>query len=165
MHEIESTLAELVGQPLTEMWRYAGRQVLEFAPSSLVLSCDWQLWHGIEIVLASTDFCPERRDGDAGGFYDMLATQPPSVEQLTVLEKGALRLSLSSGHVVEVIPTAWVGDDSEAFLPGEQWRFLTDSSPDEQLVITTSGYEFIDGESFTALVAQGMRARKPTRSP
>ncbi|WP_309708657.1 hypothetical protein [Armatimonas sp.] len=179
MQEIEEALAALIGAQLTDMWCYAGRQVLEFgeqvpfvnkkgkhvsrAPASLILSCDWQLWDGVEIILSSSDFIPERRDGDADGFYGFIATAPPQVETVVVLEQGALRLLLSSGHTLEVNPTAW-NSPHQAFLPGEQWRFIADTMPDEQLVITSTGYEFIDCESFTPLVARGMQSRKPETS-
>ena len=130
------------------------------ASASLILSCDWQLWDGVEIILSSSDFIPERRDGDAGGFYKTIAAAPPPVENGVVLEQGAFRLALSSGHTLEINPTAW-HSPHQAFLPSEQWRFLTDTLPEEQLVITSTGYEFIDCESLTALVASNMQTRKP----
>jgi hypothetical protein len=176
--ELASILNNLKAELLSGMWRYAGRQVFEFgvqAPhinrkgkeitlgkQSLVVSCDWRLWEGPEMLLTSTDFTPERRDQDGYRFYELLLHQPPRVEAILVQKRGGLQLSLTDGFVLEIVPTADV-IFHEGFLEDEQWRYLPEDENASQLVITNTGYEFLDLDEFTALVARSMQKRKPEK--
>ena len=178
MREIQETLACLRNEPLSDMWRYAGRQKFEFgvqrpfrnrkgvvttrADRGLVVSCDWRLWAYEELILSASDFGPgtARRDGDGEGFYDELGVFPPLVEQIEVLEQGGIRLVLSRGYILEIIPNGG-GEYREGFLEGEQWRFMPKEEAADQVVLTDAGMEYVEADEFTALVATSMASRKP----
>lgn len=169
-------LLALRGLPLSSLWRYAQRQVLEFgaqvpltdahgkpitrAPICLVLSCNWRLWDGCEVLLASTDFLPTRRDADAYPFYGLVAHCPPLVESVVLENHFAIRLRLSSGYLLE---TEVIDEHAPhiGFLPGEQWRLVPDFGESDQLVVTNQGVQTVPCDELTALVASGALRRKP----
>jgi hypothetical protein len=177
--ELFDQLAHLVGEPLSDMWRYAGRQAFEFGcqkpflnkkgkPTSraenwLVVSCDWRLWEGADVLLCAADFGEERRDEQGYEFYGLLRENPPIVEHLEVEKRGELRFKLSQGYVLEIVCVDGILPH-KGFLEGEQWRFVLDSEEANQLIVTADGLEFVDAEESTGIVTLSVRSRKPEKS-
>lgn len=133
---------ELVGLPLTDMWRYGECQKFEFgeqkpclnrrgeattrAEWGLVVSCRWRVEGPNNFVLRSESFGPgqQRTDDHAGPFYQSLAEHPPVVESVKVGEDGALRFLFTGGYSLAVVPVFPDEDYSE------DWRLMT---PDEDV--------------------------------
>ncbi|MGV3724288.1 MAG: hypothetical protein ACO1SX_25620 [Actinomycetota bacterium] len=134
--KIEAALRPLTGEPLTDMWRYAGCQKFEFgvqrparnskgveitrADYGLVVSCEWRIDGRQGRVVSSEDFGPgeNRRDAQAGWFYGLIRTDPPVIGSIRAGADGALSLRMTQGLTLEVIPTAEIEPDDE------QWRFM-----------------------------------------
>jgi hypothetical protein len=134
--EIETALRPLLGQPLSDMWRYAGYQKFEFgvqrpaknregeavtvADWGLVVACRWAITGPEGLVVSSANFGPgtARRDEPARPFYRLIHADSPVVEGLEADQDGALRFVLSQGYTLEVRPEA----DMDA--EDEQWRFM-----------------------------------------
>jgi hypothetical protein len=124
--------ASLIDLPLSDMWRYLGFQKFEFgeqkphlnrkgeettwADWSLVVNCAWRIEGPEGFVLSSGHFTPERRDTHAHKFYESLAELPPIVEEVQVLDNGALRIKMSGGYLLAVDPN---GLDEDTL---EDWR-------------------------------------------
>ncbi len=141
-------LSAIVGKPLTNMWRYAGRQVFAFGPEieavmedgepatitdcGLTVLSDWVIRGPARFHLESGDFGPEndRRDQHAKFFYDLVGSDPISVVSVTVSRHGALQFCFTRGYSLEVSPVADLEDWEE------QWRFQPSSQdPRGQLIL------------------------------
>lgn len=149
--QVEAAFQSLVGEPLTDMWRYAGCQKFEFgeqkpsinsdgeeitvADLGLVVSCDWSVTGPAGAVVSSADFGPReaRRDTGAHPFYDLLATSPPVVEAIAVDDHGLLHIRMSDGYALEVQPDA----DFEPH--DEQWRLMLRGEPRAHVVLWGDG--------------------------
>jgi hypothetical protein len=151
--QIEAALHPLIGEPLTDMWRYAGCQKFEFglqrpaknrsgqeitrSDLGLVVSCHWRISGPAGHVVSSADFGPKesRRDTLAGPFYQLLEDAPPVVEALEASDDGALCLRMTSGYTVEVLPTAGIEPEDE------QWRFMPKDQEQVHVVLFGDGLE------------------------
>jgi len=152
--EIGRTLEPLIGEPLSDMFRFAGIQAFEFgvprpcknhkgqditlADQGLHISCHWCISGPEGTIVSSEDFGPDgrRHDEQAHPFYDTLKSNPPVVEVVVVDEAGALRLCLSGGYSLTVLPQELSNDSDE-----EQWRFLPKDEEQRHLVLTQQGIE------------------------
>lgn len=151
VQEIETEFRCLVGEPLTDMWRYAGCQKFEFgvqkpavnrdgeeitkADLGLVVSCDWFVTGPEGSVVSSHDFGPDgaRRDAHAHPFYNLLATSPPVVESVAANAEGALCIRMSAGFTLEV------GPDADGDPHDEQWRLMRRGEPNTHFVLRGNG--------------------------
>lgn len=151
--EIEAALQPLIGQPLSDMWRYAGCQKFEFgvqrpaknrkgqdvkrADWGLVVSCDWRVMGPEGHVVSSDDFGPgrSRRDEQAKPFYELIHTDPPVVEGIEANTGGALRIRMSQGYTLDVQPETDSGSDDE------QRRFLPRDPQQKYFVLWGDGIE------------------------
>jgi hypothetical protein len=149
--EIEKTLHPLIGEPLSDMWRYAGHQKFEFgiqrpcknrkgehitiADWGFVVAGDWRITGPEGYIVSSDDFGPKgsRRDEKAYPFYEMLGTAPPIVESIEAEEDGSVRFCMTGGYTLDVLPDR----EPEA----EQWRFMPKDGRKRQFVITSEGIE------------------------
>lgn len=136
--EIEAALLPLLGEPLTDMWRYAGFQRFEFGVQrpaekgakgvthsdwGFVVGCDWQISGPDGVIVSAADFGNESRTDDrAYPFYKLLADQPPVLQKLEAEANGALRFEFSGDYLLEVTPEDTAGDDEPSTL--EHWLFL-----------------------------------------
>jgi len=127
-------LSALVGLPLSDMWRYAGCQKFEFgeqkatvnrkgqdatrADWGLVASCFWRIDGPGGFSLTWEHFMPERRDGHAYPFYQLLGDEPPVVESVEVKEDGGLRIGLTGGYLLALDPRSDLVEDLA------YWRFM-----------------------------------------
>ena len=120
--ELERALQPLIGEPLSDMSRFAGMQMFEFgiqrpcknrkgqditlADQRLHVSCYWCVSSSEGTIISCEDFDPNgsRRDARAYPFYNMLESNPPIVEVLEADEAGTLRLYLSGGYSLIVRP-------------------------------------------------------------
>ena len=152
--QIERALQALRAEPLSDMFRFAGIQAFEFgvqrpgknrkgqditlADQRLHVSCDWRLDGTEGVIVSSEDFGlnGSRHDELAHPFYAMLKNYPPVVEVVVAEESGALRLLLSGGYTLNVLPDE-LSDDSDE----EQWRFLPKDKEQGHLVLTRQGIE------------------------
>lgn len=152
--EVERALHSLIGEPLSDMIRYAGIQAFEFgvqrrrknrkgqditvADQRLDVSCYWCISGPEGTIVSSEDFGPKgsRRDARAYPFYDMLDSNPPVVEVLEADEAGTLHVWLSGGYSLTVRPMEHVDGSDE-----EQWRFLPKDKEQSHLVFTRQGIE------------------------
>lgn len=149
--QIEEALQPLIGEPLTDMWRYAGCQKFEFgvqrpmqntrgeectrADLGFVVSCDWRINGPEGYIVSSADFGPEgsRRDPPAEPFYDLLGDTPPVVEALEVNDEGALLFRMTSGYTLEVLPSADIEPHDE------HWRLMPKDREQEHIVLFGEG--------------------------
>jgi hypothetical protein len=143
---IEAALRPLLGEPLTDMWRYADCQRFEFGPQrpaknrrgeditlsdkALVVGCAWRIPGPSGEVLSSADFRSDgtRRDEQAHEFYGFLRADPLLVEAVAASEVGALALQQSRGYELCV----------EADLPAEedeQWRLMLGEGPTSHVTL------------------------------
>ncbi|MES2459420.1 MAG: hypothetical protein V4671_02465 [Armatimonadota bacterium] len=151
--KILQTLRPLIGEPLTDMMRFAGIQVFEFgvqrprknrkgeditrADQRLHVSCSWEIAGADGFVLSREDFGPEgvRQDEKAHPFYESLQTDDaPVVEAIEADDAGVLRLQLSQGYMLQIQP-----DEMEEEPDEEQWRFLPKDRNQRHLVLTLQG--------------------------
>lgn len=152
--EIERRLHLLFGEPLSDMYRFAGIQVFEFglqkpcknrkgeditrADQSLHASCHWRITGPEGDILSSEDFGPgtERRDEKAQPFYQRLTDDPLLITAIEADEQGSLHLALSGGHALHLQPCK----EPEAEYP-ERWRYLPKDKRKRHLVVTAEGIE------------------------
>ena len=124
-------LKDLVGLPLSDMWRY-GCQKFEFgeqhpqvnrkgeairaAEWALVAECRWRLSGPSGFELSHEHFGPDldRRDDHAADFYKSLESSPPVVTSIAIASDGRLTLEMTGGVILEMMPT---GDASWRFMP------------------------------------------------
>ena len=150
---VEQALQPIVGEPLTDMWRYAGCQKFEFgvqrpaknddgeeitlADWGLVVSCDWSVSGPAGRVVSSDDFGPgrRRRDKRAHPFYDSLRTEPPVVECIEADEEGALFIQMGRRILLTVRPDPKIGGIDE------QWRFMPKDKAERHFVLCGDGIE------------------------
>lgn len=150
---IETALRPLLGEPLTDMWRYAGSQKFEFgvqrrrrnnqdeeytsADWGLVVSCAWSIAGPEGCIVSSDQFGPQlgRRDQRAKPFYELLATGPPVVESIEADEEGALVIQMSGGYILAVQPEADIDPMDE------QWRLMPPDGEQSHLVLWGDGLE------------------------
>ncbi len=152
-------MKSLIGEPLSDMYRFAGIQVFEFgvqrpgknrkgeeitfADRRLHVSCRWCITGPEGNIVSSMDFGPNRsrHDERASPFYEMLESEPPVVEALKADESGAIVLRMSRGYTLEVQPDE--GEDTQIPVEhsNEQWRFLPKDKRRHHLVITSRGIE------------------------
>jgi hypothetical protein len=136
--EIEAILKPLLGEPLTDMWRYAGFQRFEFGEQrrshdskadaapvgdwALIAGCAWRITGPMGVVVSSANFGESgRTDKDAAPFYRLLKREPPVVEALEANAAGAIRLQLTAGYLLEIEPEGAEWDDEP---PSEEyWLF------------------------------------------
>jgi hypothetical protein len=156
--KIERALGQLIGEPLTGMFRFAGIQAFRFGvlrpgknykgedvmrvDRSLHVSCSWRIM-GLEgAVVSSEDFGRNgaRNDEYAHPFYHLINSHPLLVEAIEADEHGAIRLQLSRGYSLEVQPDE-PEDEPDEDSTGEQWRFLPKDKRRRQLVITSKGIQ------------------------
>jgi hypothetical protein len=148
--------AELIGLPLTDMWRYAGCQKFEFgeqlselddnspqmqgaADWGLVASCEWQIQGPEELVLSSDHFGPEgvRRDGHAQPFYDLMDSDSHLVVQsVKTLEDGGLVIQLTGGYSLNL----WRSPKENR--SDEQWRLMPPGEESGHLVLDDNELEW-----------------------
>jgi len=154
--ETETRLRPLLGRPLSDMWRAAGMQVLEFgeqrpaknrrgqeitrADRSLHVSCCWLIEGPNGEIVSSDDFGPQgaRRDERAHPFYEMLGDPILAVRSIASDEVGGIKLGMSEGFGLTVRP-CWdgpFGDDDT-----EQWRYLPADEEERHFVIRRDGVE------------------------
>ena len=159
--EIERRLYPLVGEPLSDMFRFAGIQVLEFgvqrpcknrkvedvtrADQSLHVSCHWRIAGPDGTVVTSDDFGQggSRCDEKAYPFYDMLGEAPPAVEAIEADELGNVVMRLANGYMLEIrldTETEASGSDMD-LTDDEQWRYLPRDEGEDHFVITSRGIE------------------------
>lgn len=155
VEEIEAALGPLIGEPLTDMWRYAGCQKFEFgvqrpmnnkrgedtsmADWGLVVECGWRITGPEGPVVSSDDFSPDgRRDEGAYPFYDQVHTDSPVVEDIAVADDGAFRIRMSRGFTLEVQPAADAGPQDE------QWRLMSPDKQARHFVLWGDGIEVDD---------------------
>lgn len=149
--EIEQALHPLLGEPLSNMWRYAGCQKFEFgvqrphknrkgqtvtwADWGLVVTCAWCIRGPEGVIVSSDDFGPgrSRRDEKAYPFYDMLHDDPPIVETIVAGEDGTVHIQMTRGYTLDVRPKG--GPDTE------EWRFMPPDQRRRHFVITSEGIE------------------------
>jgi hypothetical protein len=149
--QIEAALQPLIGEPLTDMWRYAGCQKFEFGVQRLiqnddgeeirradlgfVVSCAWRIDGPEGCVVSSADFGPEgsRRDTPAEPFYQLLDEAPPVVEALEVSDEGALLFRMTPGYRLEVLPSAGLEPNDE------HWRFMPGGPAKDHVVLWGDG--------------------------
>lgn len=133
---VREALSAIVGQPLSDMWRYAGCQKFEFgeqrpfvnrkgeestqADHGLVVSCDWSIEGPDGFRLGSEHFgrTPDLWDEHAKPFYESLDDAPPVVESVDVQESGGLRIGMTRGYSLAVDPDPPEEDHIE------DWRFM-----------------------------------------
>lgn len=144
--KIETAMNELIGQPLTSMWRYAGLQKFEFGvqkPSrnrkgekvthadwGLVVTCRWQIDDKDENkIVGSEDFGPQgaRRDSGASEFYKRLWSDPPIVQSIEGNVRGDVYFTMSEGYTLDIRVQANLD---------EQWRLMPPKDKMFQIVLT-----------------------------
>jgi len=151
--QAEAALRPLIGEPLTDMWRYAGCQKSEFgvqrpaknrqgeeitlAELGLVVSCDWRILGPEGCVVSSDDFGhgESRRDTHAHPFYELIHRAPPVVEEIKADDEGGLRIEMSAGYSLEVVPSLGIEPEDE------QWRFIPGDKEQGHLVLWGDGLE------------------------
>lgn len=115
-YAIEAALRPLLGEPLSDMWRYEGLQKFEFgvqwpaknrngehitrADWGIVVACFWQINGPDGYILSYNDFGPgdRRNDKPAQSFYDLLHISPRIVESITASNDGSVEFFLSDGY-------------------------------------------------------------------
>jgi len=133
--EAETAMTALIGQPLTDMWRYMGFQRLEFGEQKpaknrkgeditrsdwgLVLGGYWQIASADGFTLSDAHFGPdkERRDDHADGLYNRLSENPLQVLSIELALNGNLRVELTDRFTL----SANTVDFSDWL--NEYWRF------------------------------------------
>lgn len=131
---IEETLKPIIGEPLSDMWRYAGFQVFEFGiqrPAvnrkgqpitrsdwALGACCTWSICGTEGRVLSSEDFGPdgERHDEAAAPFYQLVDDSSLIVRAIEVGERAQVRFVLSQGFALDIVLDS---DDPQE----DQWHF------------------------------------------
>jgi hypothetical protein len=137
--KIERALGQLIGEPLTGMFRFAGIQAFRFgvprpgknykgedvlrADRSLHVSCSWRIVGPEGVVVSSEDFGRNgvRSDEHAHPFYH-------------------IRLQMSRGYFLDVQPNE-PEDEPDEDSTGEQWRFLPKDKRRRHPVITVQGIQ------------------------
>lgn len=153
---IEAALSPLIGEPLSDMWRYAGCQKFEFgiqrprtnhegeeitfADWGLVVSCSWRVIGPEGNVISSDEFGPggSRRDERARPFYALLGTDSPAVESVVADDGGKLCIRMSGGYLLEVEPVSDMDPDDE------QWRFMPKDEEARHIVLWGEGIDGVD---------------------
>lgn len=118
----EEALKQLVGLPLSDMWRY-GCQKFEFgeqhpqvnrkgeaihaAEWALVAECPWRLSGPSGFELSHEHFGPdlERRDDHAASFYKSIETSPPVVTSIAIASDGRLIVAMTGNFVLAMVPS------------------------------------------------------------
>lgn len=153
--EIEAALQPLLGEPLTDMWRYAGFQRFEFGVQrptrkgtkgmthsdwGFVVGCDWRISGPDGVIVSAADFGEERRtDERARPFYRLLADQPPVLQKLEAEVTGALRFEFSGAYLLEVTPEDTSDDDESSMT--EHWIFLPRDRRKSRFTFDSDGLE------------------------
>lgn len=133
---VEKELSTIVGEPLTDMWRYAGHQVfalgqqvevidedseepIQVDDCCLIVYCEWEFRGPNGFLLSSVDFAGEqgRNDHHAHAFYNRADADPIEVEGLSVDFGGLVEILFTEGFSLTVRPSTEV-EPWEA-----QWRF------------------------------------------
>jgi len=126
----QEALKDLVGLPLSDMWRY-GCQKFEFgeqhpqvnrkgevihaAEWALVAECPWRLSGpaGFEFSHQHFGLDLDRRDDHAANFYKSLETSPPVVTSIAIASDGRLTVAMGD-FVLVMVPS---GEDTWRFMP------------------------------------------------
>ena len=140
----------LVGQPLSEMWRYANFQRFEFGTqysfinrkgekakrSDLLLdvSCQWLITHNKIELLSASDYVNGKsaRAIEASWFFNVLKNDPPCVTAVYVNEKEDLTIELDHGFILYILPAT---QKISAVDKDEQWCFMQPRSSLPELVV------------------------------
>lgn len=168
--EIESQLACLIGEPLSNMMRYAGCQRFSFGQPyerlnrrgkpiilfdyAIVASCLWEIQCDGEYVVGRHDFGPGdiRRDSAAQWFYDLVRAQSLKVTQIEAMANGGLTVAFTDEIVLSVTPGLPVKQRYSKtqkklralmLRDGELWRLMPKKQSDEEpphFVVTADGW-------------------------
>jgi len=146
--EIEAAMRQFIGEPLSDMWRYAGFQSFAFGVPhlrrnrkgeevakpeyGLVAACSWRIEAHDGSAISSEDYRPVDRGADAAvlSFLDDLLAEPPIVLSLAATTEQGLHVVLSRGFVLTITP-----DDSPDQHVPDQWWLLWGSSPRQMFVV------------------------------
>jgi len=153
---IEAALSPLIGEPLSDIWRYAGCQKFEFgiqrpttnhegeeitlADWGLVVSCDWRVTGPEGHVVSSGDFGfgGSRRDEQAHPFYDRIHADSPVVESVGADDDGKLSIRMSRGYLLQVDPVTGIDPEDE------QWRFTPKDEEARHVVLWGDGIDGVE---------------------
>ena len=154
---VELALGELVGLPLTDMWRYVGFQRFEFgeqkphlnrkgkettsADYALVARGFWRIVGPDGFELDSDHFGEPRTDQHALPFYESLGEEdPPRVEGVGVREDGEISVEMSRGYVLSVRPWDEEPPEDADWSAREIWRYMPpEEGPRGHLVLDGDG--------------------------
>lgn len=148
---------DLIGLPLTDMWRYVGCQKFEFgeqkqfinrkgeavtrADWGLVVSCNWRIVGPASFMLCSDHFNSEkgRQDSHATDFYRSLRQEPPVIHCVDVQADGGLKFSLSQAYTLAVEPIVKKDVDDE------NWRLMPPSEDSRGHLVLWGKLEWTGG--------------------
>ena len=146
---VKDAFSLLVGEPLSDMWRYAGYQVFEFGEQVpevntkgveitrgmlSLTSLYWKLRGPNRFSLGSRNFGSSgRRDGHAEGFYGMVEAGALTVETLDVSELGAISLGMSGGFSLDFFINGRVSK------LGYQWQYSYRREGSEKRMVLCGG--------------------------
>ncbi|GEM_PF-1893870 len=137
----ELALSELVGLPLTDMWRYIGFQRFEFGEQKphlnrkgeetssadyvLVARGVWRIVGPDGFELSSDHFGDPRTDEHALPFYESLGEEgPPRVEGIVVRVDGEISIAMSKGYSLTVRPWDEEPPEGASWSEREVWRYM-----------------------------------------
>lgn len=158
--EIETFLKPLLGQPMSDMWRAAGMQLIEFgiqrpfinrkgdevtrADRSIHISCCWSISGPQGEIASAADFGSDRsrRDEKAYPFYRMLGDPALTIQFIRADDDGGFTMRTRGDYVLTVGPCS---DEENEEEDDEYWRLTNHPAEDQpyhrHFVVTSQGVQ------------------------